>query len=214
MRKRLFILMLACMCMVSAVACNKTTKTETKTENKQETNIENMSEDEYIDYLVDETIRAEIMERTPDVVKNITTTITEDDFVTLDGVVTTKDGETESFSTECRKVSDLSVAEEIQKELLKHKVGDTFESTLPTDDGNLPVKITIKTVTDDPMNYFTDGWVATNSGSDSITKTAIYKNYVEAMVKNALEEKKDAESKDTTNQENNTESDSTASENK
>ena len=88
-------------------------------------------------------------------------------------------------------------------------------SNLPVkSNGNLPVKITIKTVTDDPMNYFTDGWVATNSGSDSITKTAIYKNYVEAMVKNALEEKKDAESKDTTNQENNTESDSTASENK
>ena len=195
MKKRIVMVMLSCMLIGTTIACNsKTTNTETKTDtettqttNNDDIDITDMSESEYEDYLVNETIRNQIMTNSPDLLKNVTDTITNDDFVTLAGATTNEDGTEETFSTECRKVSDLSVAPQLQEDLLKHKVGDTFETILPGDnDTEIPVTVTVQTVTDDPLNYFDDTWVKKYSGYSQYSTTDEYEEYVRGIIKAAL----------------------------
>lgn len=228
MKKRFLMLLLCGMCAFSMVACNSTStkntttkKTETTTEKKSDdtsdttTNADlyGMTEDEYIDYMVNETIRNQIMSNSPDVVKHNTENITNDSFVTLTGVVTNSDGTEESFNTDYRKVSDLSVASKLQEDLLQHKEGDVFDSTLPTDNGDLSVKITVKSVTDDPLNYFTDDWVKTYSGSDKYKTTDEYEKYVRKVIVAALDSESEAENGSSSSSENSSNSKSDTSSN-
>ena len=194
MKKKIVMVILSCMLVGSMVACNSTTKninTETNTEQNTDSkeddiDISDMSSSEYEDYLVNETIRNQIMTNSPQLLKNVEDTITNDNFVTLKGSAKNEDGTEETFSTECRKVSDLSVAPQLQEDLLKHKVGDTFETTLPGDDKDIPVTITVETVTDDPLNYFDDTWVKKYSGYSQYETTDEYEEYVRGIIKAAL----------------------------
>lgn len=203
MKKKIVFLTICCLsfCLMAACSNKKPVNTDVTTSSEDvseegseagseevsdDIDFENMSDSEYEEFLLNGTIRDQIIQNSPNLVQNITDIISEDSFVTLKGIVTNADGEEENFSTEARKVSDLKSLTKLHDELIKHKVGDTFDTFLETASGELPVKITVVTVTDDPLNYLTDEWVQEYSGYDEFETVDEYKSYVQELIHEML----------------------------
>ena len=185
MKKKIVTLLIATTAMLSLVGCGSTYDKYVSIKDYKNMKITdtNLSQFDYSDEDVNNTIRSSIINYSPNLITETNEAINEKSCISFEGTATNESGEESQFSLSYKMYSELAEIDGLQEGVLGHKTDDEIDLTLNLSSGKLTAHIKITLVANDPLNSFTDDWVKEYGNNENVeTKDDYYKNETKIII--------------------------------
>lgn len=185
MKKKIVTLLIATTAMLSLVGCGSTYDKYVSIKDYKNMKITdtNLSQFDYSDEDVKNTIRSSIINYSPSLITETNEPINEKSCISFEGTATNESGEESQFSLSYKMYSELAEIDGLQEGVLGHKTGDEIDLTLNLSSGKLTAHIKITLVANDPLNSFTDEWVKEYGNNEDVETKDDYYKTIETQVK-------------------------------
>lgn len=186
MRKKVIALLLTVVTVVSLTGCGSKYKeyiSVDKYKNMKLTTTEELSTEKISKDTVNNQIRHNICMYSPTFLKETDKGITENDCISFEGTVKTKDGTTTDFTASNEMMSSFKNIKGFKKAVIGHIVGDKFSFEIEDNNTTMTADIKITSVVSDPLELFTNDWVKNYSDNSNIKTTKKYYDYIKDELK-------------------------------